>query len=603
MDIGTLTGKIELQDQMSAVLTKVNDLLGKFGQSTTEQMQKAQNFGSTLSSVGKAMSIGITAPIVAFGTAAIAAGLAMEGAYNTIARKTGETGTALQGLKGDFEAVFTTVPNSAQEVATAIADVHQRLGLVGEELQTVTKKFIDFANVNQVDVATATKTVSTLMGALSEDTKLSAKEIGEASSIMDKLTYASQISGASVTKLAEGVVKGGVAFVEMGFSLNESLALFAQFEKVGANITDVTSSLQRTMANLAKEGVTDLAGAFKGLVEEIRLAPTYAAASILSVKAFGSIAGPRLTEEIRGGTYSVGELSSTIAQLGNVTQDTASQSESFVETLGTLRNKITAALGPVGIELLISFRALIPAISDVVKILAAGIKWFSELPKSVQLSVFALVGLVAAIGPVLLGVASLIVTWNALPAALTGAIASFVSSRLAIFALNSMLSTAALGVAAFGSVLAAFVAGYAFGTWLEKNTEWAREFSDAFEYASLRLQGFSAAEADVKIATDHVTEAAKRQLAIEKERAALGPAKAKSAVAPEDDLGKSAAEREAAQTDKLNEALQRLTKDAYTPLTDAQLRYTIAADAAGDSVEKIIKVTKASERATRLAVE
>jgi phage-related minor tail protein len=330
VDIGSLTGKITLEDQMSAVLKKADAALTKFGESATGSAQKMTTLSTQMTSVGKTMTA-LSVPIMALGGAALAAGYSIEGAYNTIARKTGETGEALGGLKKDFEAVFVTVPNSAQEVATAIADVHQRLGLTGEELQGVTKKFIDFANVNQIDVATATKTVSTLMGALSEDTKLTAAEIGNASGIMDKLTYASQISGASVGKLAEGVVKGGVAFVEMGFGLNESIALFAQFEKVGANTTDVTSSLHRTMANLAKSGVTDLAGAFKGLVTEIRDAPTYADSLRLSIQAFGAQAGPKLAEEIRGGTYSVDELAKTLDGLSGTTENAAKNSESFSE--------------------------------------------------------------------------------------------------------------------------------------------------------------------------------------------------------------------------------------------------------------------------------
>lgn len=452
MDIGSLTGRLELEDEMSDALGKANAALTQFGKLAASNIDVATAFGNAMTSVGTTLSYAVTAPIIAFGGAAVLAGTQVEGAYNTIARKTGETGVALAGLKKDFEAVFVTVPNSAEEVAAAIADVHQRLGLTGTELQGVTKKFLDFANVNQIDVADATRIVSTLMGALSENTHLTAAEIGNASGIMDKLTYASQQSGASVGKLAQGVIQGGLAFVEMGFGLDESLALFAQFEKVGANVTDVTASLHRTMGNLAKSGVTDLAGAFKSLVTEIKEAPTYADSVRLSIEAFGMRAGPKLAEEIRAGTYSIDEFAKTLKGLGSVTADTAKNSESFTESLGTLRNQVTIALAPIGIQLLDAMRKLLPLLTDAAKFVANLTSAFAELPDPVKAAAFGAVALVAAVGPLLAMMGPLItaVVTLAGPAAL-GALATAMSTALALLP--------AIGIAVAG-VTAVVTAGY-----------------------------------------------------------------------------------------------------------------------------------------------
>ena len=479
MDIGSLTGKLTLEDQMSAVLKKAEDALTKFGETATGQTQKLAQTDSSMSKLSKtATTLGTTfsmlsIPIAAFGGAAVAAGLSVEGAYNTIARKTGETGESLAGLKKDFEVVFASVPNSAQEVATAIADVHQRLGLTGEELQTVTKRFIDFANVNQVDVATATKTVSTLMGALSEGTRLTAAEIGNASSIMDKLTYASQVSGASVGKLAEGVIKGGVAFVQMGFSLDESLALFAQFEKVGANVNDVTSSLGRVMANLAKSGVTDLAGAFKSLITQIKDAPTYADSLRMSIQTFGSIAGPKLAEEIRGGTYSVEALAATLKGLKGTTDNTAKASESFTESLGTLKNQATLAIAPIGTELVNAVKGLIPAIADAIKLVKQMVDLFTSLPQPVQTTVLALGGIVTVAGPLLLAFSSLVSSLKIL-SGVTGFLGLNTAIASATAALTPFLAAVAGGAIVVGSFAAVVTAGYqAFKLWQESKEQGA----------------------------------------------------------------------------------------------------------------------------------
>jgi transcriptional regulator with XRE-family HTH domain len=74
--------------------------------------------------------------------------------------------------------------------------------------------------------------------------------------------------------------------------------------------------------------------------------------------------------------------------------------------------------------------------------------------------------------------------------------------------LSGEMTVAASATNVFALAVGALLAGYALGKWLEENTSWARELSDAFEYASLRLQGYSAAQADAMIAQDHAAEAA-----------------------------------------------------------------------------------------------
>ena len=487
MDIGSLTGKLTLEDQMSAVLKKADEALTKFSESATGSAQKMTNLGTSMASVGKSITA-LSVPIMAVGGAALAAGYSIEGAYNTIARKTGETGEALEGLKKDFEAVFVTVPNSAQEVATAIADVHQRLGLTGTELQSVTKKFIDFANVNAIDVATATKTVSTLMSALSADTKLTKEEIGGASGIMDKLTYASQISGASVGKLAEGVVKGGVAFKEMGFGLNESIALFAQFEKVGANTTDVTSSLGKVMSDLAKSGVTDLSGAFKAIIKDIRDTDTFSQAVTKSVQTFGAIAGRKLAEEIKGGTYIIDELAGTLDRLGNVTDETAKASQSFNETLGTLKNAATLALAPLGIQMIESMKKLIPVIADVISVVAKMVDLFTKLPEGVQTFLLAVGGIIAVIGPVIIALGTMYEKFLLLGGAKGIA---YVGGLLADFGITAgvvgaAMTTLLIGAAVIAGFVALGVALWEVGKAIKSAYEWWQQGKPMWEFFTQR---------------------------------------------------------------------------------------------------------------------
>lgn len=603
MDIGSLTGKIELEDQMSAVLTKVNDLLEKFGQSATAQAKKADTFASSLKTVGQAMSIGLTAPIVAFGTAAVVAGLSVESAYNTIARKTGQTGEALASLKKDFEAVFVKVPNSAQEVGAALADVHARLGLVGVPLQNLTKQFLEFANVNQVDVAAATKTISTLMGALSEDTNLTAAEIGNAASIMDKLTYASQQSGASVTQLAHGMIQGGKAMELLGFNFNEGLALFTQFEKVGANVTDVTSSMDRVLTNLAKSGVTDLGAAFKSMVAEIENAKTEAEGIAKSVELFGAKSGRKLAEEIRGGTYAVGELSKTIENLGNVTADTAANSESFTETLGTLRNQVTMVLAPIGIELLGAFRSMIPLMVDAVKVGGFLAKAFFDLPKPIQLVAFGMLAITAAAGPAIIALGSIYKNFVLLAGSSGGLAVSkmlftlgntipVLTARLWLMETAAIAVNLSLGVivVTIAAVTAAVMIGYqAWKLYQESKERAAAADRQAVVDGDNLARIIKATGKEFKTLEEAVAWMQKTNFSANLR-----------AVAP-------AADEAAESVDYLKQSMQKLRSDAMVPLSDAAKADTVELDSLGYSADKVAKAVSKTwyvpEAAVKLYLE
>ena len=76
---------------------------------------------------------------------------------------TGATGETLRGLQRDTQAVFAQVPQSIEEVATAVGTLNTLLGLTDEPLQHVTKSALDFADVNNMDVAASATLVGQLL--------------------------------------------------------------------------------------------------------------------------------------------------------------------------------------------------------------------------------------------------------------------------------------------------------------------------------------------------------------------------------------------------------------------------------------------------------
>lgn len=126
----------------------------------------------------------------------------------------------------------------------------------------------------------------------------------------------------------------------------------------------------------------------------------------------------------------------------------------------------------------------------------------ATVAKTALAAALALVGSSSAVAGARMaaGTAATLAASAASKAAAAGMIALGTAINLVTFAVTKLLLP-----------LGALLVGYKLGTWLEQNTKWARELSDAFQYAALRVMGFSAAEADAAIASHHAADALQRE--------------------------------------------------------------------------------------------
>ena len=87
-------------------LDEVNGKLKSGSAQIEEYAKKIENFGSKTKEVGGSLNKNITAPIAAAGTAAYAAWMSVDEAYDNIAVGTGATGDALSKLQESFDNVL-----------------------------------------------------------------------------------------------------------------------------------------------------------------------------------------------------------------------------------------------------------------------------------------------------------------------------------------------------------------------------------------------------------------------------------------------------------------------------------------------------------------
>ena len=396
-------------------LGEVNGKLKSGSAQIEEYAKKIENFGSKTKEVGGSLSKNITAPIAAAGTAAYAAWMSVDEAYDNIAVGTGATGDALSKLQESFDNVFAKAPFDAMDISNSLADLNTRFGFTGKVLEDASEKFLRFASVNKTDVSNAVALVSRAMG----DAGIPAEEY---TSVLDALTTASQASGISIDALTGNITKYGAPMRALGYTTEESIAIFASWEKAGVNTEIAFSGMKKAISNFSAEG-KDAKVEFKKTLEEIAKCPDIASATTKAIEVFGTKAGPDLADAIKGGRFEFEEMlklvESSSGQLDasfEATMDPADKAKVALNNLtlagAALGDVIQSALGPV-------FESLADILKDFTE-------WFKNLNPEIRQTIVFVGGIIAAVGP-------LLVLIGALAGPISTALGLFAKFKLALF--------------------------------------------------------------------------------------------------------------------------------------------------------------------------
>lgn len=396
-------------------LDEVNGKLKSGSAQIEEYAKKIENFGSKTKEVGGSLSKNITAPIAAAGTAAYAAWMSVDEAYDNIAVGTGATGDALSKLQESFDNVFAKAPFDAMDISNSLADLNTRFGFTGKVLEDASEKFLRFASVNKTDVSNAVALVSRAMG----DAGIPAEEY---TSVLDALTTASQASGISIDALTGNITKYGAPMRALGYTTEESIAIFASWEKAGVNTEIAFSGMKKAISNFSAEG-KDAKVEFKKTLEEIAKCPDIASATTKAIEVFGTKAGPDLADAIKGGRFEFEEMlklvESSSGQLDasfEATIDPADKAKVALNNLtlagAALGDVIQSALGPV-------FESLADILKDFTE-------WFKNLNPEIRQTIVFVGGIIAAVGP-------LLVLIGALAGPISTALGLFAKFKLALF--------------------------------------------------------------------------------------------------------------------------------------------------------------------------
>lgn len=257
-------------------------------------------------------------------------------AEKTVVTATGATDTALKGLENSMMSAYSNGSQDLGEVAGAIGEINTRMGLQGAKLTEVTEKFEDYSRITGSDVVGSVQNVTKVMnqwGVRAEDVE----------SVLDKLAYAGQISGASVDDLSRSLTTGAASFQEAGLSLDNTIQLLADFELAGINSSTAIMGIRTAVTNFSKAGI-DAREGLQSVIAEIQNAESSTEAMSTAVEVFGTRAGQQLALAIENGVVSADTFNSSLDKARGTLERTANASETLDEKWTTASNKIKASV-------------------------------------------------------------------------------------------------------------------------------------------------------------------------------------------------------------------------------------------------------------------
>ncbi len=381
------------ENKLRSALEETNDALKKQGDvsvDTAKKLQKIEDAGEKMKSVGKGMSVGVTAPIVAAGAAGLAAFSEVDEALDTIITKTGATGETADRLSQSFENVGSNTHLELQTVGEAIGEVNTQFGFMDKKLEDSTNYLLKYAEINETDVS---------QSAIFARQAIEAYDMSydDLNSVLDVTTKTAQNTGQSVDDLMQKAIDGAPQIKQLGLSFGEGITLMGQFEQAGVDSGAALSSLSKATVAYAKDGKS-LSQGLGELQNKIKNSKTETEAINAAAEVFGTKGGPRMADAIKRGTLNLEDLASIASESGGAVGETFDATLDPIDKANQAMNNAKIAMASVGESVQV---ALLPFFEMVIDALHDFKTWLDSLDEGQKNMLVTIAMVVAAIGPLL----------------------------------------------------------------------------------------------------------------------------------------------------------------------------------------------------------
>lgn len=380
------------QNKLKAALDETNEALKKQGDvsiDTAKKLQKIEEAGEKVAGVGKKMTVGVTAPIMAVGAAGLAAFSEVDEAMDTIIQKTGATGDVADRLSTSFENVGSNTHLELQTVGEAIGEVNTQFGFMDKKLEDSTDYLLKYADINNTDVSQA---------AIYARQSIEAYELSydDLNDVLDVTTKTSQNTGQSVDDLMKKAIDGAPQIKQLGLSFDEGVTLIGKFEQAGIDSSTMLSKMSKASVVYAKDNLS-LQDGLKGTIDSILNAKDETEALRIANEVFGK-GSDKMVDAIKRGTFTLDDLAKVAKESGGAVGDTFAETEDPIDAANRAMNNAKFALADVGESVQIS---LLPFFEMAIDALKSFKGWWDSLDQGTKNWIITIAGIIAAVGPVL----------------------------------------------------------------------------------------------------------------------------------------------------------------------------------------------------------
>ena len=464
--------RIKINNQKAAIgntekqIRNYNDQLDNLGKEEDDGKKKTDDLNNSFTTAKAVM-----ADLVSAGIKALIQGLKdvakyakeayqeFDKGYDNLIKATGATGESAKALEDSYKNVSKNIKGDMGDIGSAIGEVNTRFGYADSELEKASEAFLKFAKVTSTDATQAVQLVSRAM----ENAGIDADDYQD---VLDKLTTAGQVSGISVSKLAESLTKNGATMRALGFDTDESIAILSKFEKEGVNTETALTGMKTAFKNWSEEG-KDAKREYERVVRTIQLTSDSTEAAQIAIDAFGKKAGPEMAELIQQGKLSYGDYLDVIEGSAGTVENTYEQTQDAFDKIQLAAQGLKTDVATAMKDMLDEYAPEIDEMISTVKdgISAALQTFMTEILPAIKDGISWIIDNLPLIEALVVGIGTAFAAWKvvglitAITTALEGMTAAEVLLTAKTWLLNTALFSNPIGaiIAAISALVAAFI--------------------------------------------------------------------------------------------------------------------------------------------------
>lgn len=434
-EVQELNGKLldakKAHQDFANSLAQSNDKLQNFGNSM-------KTFGGKLNSIGKGMTMGVTAPIVAGVAASVKAANDFDTAFTGVKKtvdevkdSNGKVKISYADLEKSIRNMAKTIPASTTEISH-VAEAAGQLGIKTENVMSFTKTMIEMGeatNMSSEDAATALAKLANITGMpqknfdrlgssivnLGNNMATTESDIVEMSLRLAGTGHQVGLTEPQITGLAAAMSSVGINAEAGGGAMSRVMQKMNTAVASGGDALDKFASVSgMSSSKFKKQWETDASGAIVKFIAGLGKAKKSGKDVTSVLKDMGINSTQEIDTMLRlsgsSGTLSKALDISAEGWKKNtaLTNEAQKRHETFASKMQILKNKVTDLGIEFGGPLMDALSSVLDAMKPVLKVVSDLATKFKNADKPTQDFVLALIAMAAAIGPVLTVVGTLL---------------------------------------------------------------------------------------------------------------------------------------------------------------------------------------------------